>query len=179
MNKVALVSEGKEIAFTKVLSDLFVMKSEDQVFYSTLGSLLEVEMYSKQTLLHTSISKKTFKIFVGTVAKEYTDGNLIYEEAGMCCSVGTDSASLYVDEKVAASKSDVIMKKLRELEDEYFEKEQEFVRSTNKLKVSADTRTKTSFFVKKNVSVMQNAYLCLAYYFYLYILPLQKGIKSI
>ncbi len=171
MKKIVLVSEGKEIAFAKTLSDLFVIKTEDQVFYSTFGSIYEVEMYSKQTFLHTNISKKTFKVYVGTAAKDYTAGSHVYEEAGMYCSIGTDSAALYVDDKVIASKNEIVMKKLGELEDEYFAKEQEFVRSTNKSKTLADSRTKTSLFAKKNASTVQNAYLCLAYHFYLHIFP--------
>lgn len=167
MNDIIIVSEGKEIAFAKALSDLFRIQVDNQEFLSSLGRECDVELYSKQTFLHSDISKKAYKIIVGTATIDAPEMNHTYDKAGMHCYVGDQYARLFVDEKTAGLKYDSVYQELQQLEEEYFRMEPEFTKLTNKKKTQY-TVPAISLFAKKNgEEFVLRAYMCLAYHFYL------------
>lgn len=167
MNKIIIVSEGKEIAYAKALSDLFRIQIDDREFLSSLGSECDVELYSKQTYLHSNISKEAYKIIVGTVIIDASEMNHTYDKDGMHCYVGDRYARLFVDEKIAGLKYDSVYQELQQLEGEYFKLEPDFTKLTNKKKTQYVVPVKSLFAKKNDEGLVLQAYMSLAYYFYL------------
>lgn len=167
MNNIIIVSEGKEIAFAKALSDLFRIQIDNREFLSSLGRECYVELYSKQTFLHSNISQKAYKIIVGTATIDTPEMDHTYDKDGMHCYVGDQYARLFVDEKTVDLKCDSVYQELQQLEREYFKIEKEYTELTNKKKTQNTVPVK-SLFAKKNCeAVVFRAYICLAYHFYL------------
>lgn len=167
MKKIIIVSEGKEIVFAKALSDLFRIQTDTQEFLSSLGCECDVELYSKQTFLHSNILEEEYKIIVGTATIDAPKMHHTYDKNGMHCYIGNQYARLYVDEKTANLKYDSVYQELQQLEGEYFKLESEFVKLTNKKKTQYVMPVKSLFAKKNGDGLVLQAYMCLAYHFYL------------
>ena len=167
MNKIIIVSDGTEIAYAKTLSDLFVMRADDQEFYSSVGKDYNAEMYSTQTFLHSTVSKKALKVIVGNVAINTPQMSAKYERNGLHCLIGDQYARLYVDEKEAVANYESIYQELKTLEKKYFEQEKEYVSLINRKETQLTKPAKSLFSKNKNSGSIIQAYLCLAYYYYL------------
>ena len=167
MNNIVIVSDGTEIAYAKTLSDLFVIRTEDQDFFSSYGKECNVELYSKQTFLHSSVSKKALKIIIGNTTIDTPQMSAKYDKNGLHCFVGDHYARLCIDEKKALSNYELIYKELKELEKRYFEQEKEFVSLVNRKETQLAQNSKSIFSKNKSNELIVQAYLCLAYYYYL------------
>ncbi len=166
MSEIAIVSEGKEIAYAKTLADLFKSLVDDNVVLSSRGETVNVEMYSTQVFLRSSVPKKTFKVAIGSTNIKAPETKTIIDEDGVLLLVGDKYARFCVDEAVVDARYDSLFKKMSALEKEYFDLETEYVHLVNRQE-SKYIEPNRSLFKKNSNSRTIQAYLYLAYHFYL------------
>ena len=68
-NKIYIICDGKEISYGQSLQHLFSYKDEDNIYFSSVGEIYKPEIYSIATFRHTSVSKKSYKIYVGSAGQ--------------------------------------------------------------------------------------------------------------
>lgn len=105
-------------------------------------------------------------MIIGNATVKTPDMYLEYDKSGMKCYIGDQFARLIVDPETALSDYDSIFRELERIEEEFFEKESEYVKKCRRKK-TAYAEKGTSLLSKKWVTerIMQ-AYLLLAYHFY-------------
>ncbi len=166
MSEIAIVSEGKEIAYAKTLADLFKSLVDDNVVFSSRGETVNVEMYSTQVFLRSSVPKKTFKVAIGSTNIKAPETKTIIDEDGVLLLVGDKYARFCVDEAVVDARYDSLFKKLSALEKEYFELEANYVKLVKRQESKYIESNRSLFKKSSNIRTIQ-AYLYLAYHFYL------------
>lgn len=96
---IAIVCDGKEISYASNLLHLFQYKGETETFTSDMIADVSVEMYSVVTYMHTNISKKVIKIYVGDVQKVDLSYNKVFCQYGMTIMKSRAEFILKVDNK--------------------------------------------------------------------------------
>ena len=170
MKDIIVVSQGNEIAYAKAFTDLLGIYLDDDPITSSMGKSVKAVIYSKQVYLHSSIPKKTYKMIIGNAAVKTPAMELVYNNNGMSCYVGNQFAKLTVDPEKVLVNYDSVFLDLEKKENEYFEKEAEYVERCGRKK-SVYVEKRRSLFSKKWIrDRVTQAYLLLAYHFYLEIL---------
>lgn len=82
-DKIAIVCDGKEIAYGTNLSHLFNFESNQLNIRIASKSGCEVELYSQAVFRHSGISKKTVKVYVGAASMPDANYATVYNEYGM------------------------------------------------------------------------------------------------
>ena len=168
MKEIIVVSEGSEIAYAKVFADLLKTQIDDDIIMSIKGRSVKTELYSKQVYLKSGVPPRVVNMLIGNVTVKTPDMELAYNKNGMRCYVGNQFVKLIVDPEISLANYDSIFSDLERIEKEYFEIESEYVERSGRKKTAYVEKTTSLFSRKWAAERIMQAYLFLAYYFFIY-----------
>lgn len=168
--KIAVICNGKEISFGLNLFHLFQYKNEEEKLISNKFDEIVIELYSAAAFCHSNISKKTVRIYVGTVQNVDSSYKKVFEKFGMEIYQNENAYILKANDKQLDCYSDFISyaneKRIEyiELEKDYFSKV--VVLDENWI-VSEFTQANSGKMFRKVNTKVQQLYDCLAFVVYL------------
>lgn len=171
--KIAVICNGKEISFGLNLFHLFQYKNEEEKLISNKFDEIVIELYSAAAFCHSNISKKTVRIYVGTVQNVDSSYKKVFEKFGMEIYQNENAYILKANDKQLDCYSDFISyaneKRIEyiELEKDYFSKV--VVLDKNWI-VSEFLQANPGGIFRKANTKIQQLYDCLAFVVYLDIL---------
>lgn len=167
---LAIICDGKEISYGMNLFHLFYYKNEKDHFASGKYDDLSIEMYSFAAFHHANISKKTAKIYVGSVQCIDTCYKKVFDKLGMAIYQKENDYVLKVDDNQMNSYSEFISY-ANEKRNEYIKVEKEYFIKVGTLDanwiVSEFTKSNSGGLFKKKNTIVQQLYDCLSFVAYL------------
>lgn len=166
MKNIAIVSEGKDIAYAKPVLEMFKTQINDSIVYSSIGNSVNAELYSKQVFLHSSIPRDCLKVFVGSLDIGAANLSLNMCFSGLHIQQKDDSIFLNVETKLICQEYDSFFVKLNELDERFFDEELEYVEAAMRKRVEYVKNERSLFTNRSKEARTVQAYLYLAYYLY-------------
>lgn len=172
--KIAIVCDGKEISYGFNLLHLFQYKNEKENFTSNLIDDLSIELYSEAAFRHTNISKKTTKVYIGSVKNMDASYLRIFSKYGMAIYQSEMNYILKVNDKQLTGKEYSKFIAYANLNrKEYCALEQGYINRVETLDlnwIAKEFEEVSSGLLGKRNAKVQQQYDCLAFVMYLYVL---------